>query len=113
MSLDETKVILGLNKDTEEADVKERRKDLNKILKFLIRQTYFAEGGVESDSWNKLQNQNFWEFLYSVGMFVEDKPLEAYSGKTGCKTPISEGIISCGSRNCYDCSQKRSERHFH
>ena len=77
--LDETKVILGLTKDTNESVIKERKKDLNKIVSYIIRQTYLAGTEYENKNWKQLKNQNFWTFLYSVGMFVEDKPFEAYS----------------------------------
>ena len=37
--LDETKLIRGMSKDTDEKIVKARKDDLNKIMKFLVRQT--------------------------------------------------------------------------
>ena len=77
--LDETKLILGIPKDTEEDIIKDRKRDLNKIIKFLIRQTYCEQPSNESDSWKTLKTMNFYEFLHSVGMFIEDKPIEEYS----------------------------------
>ena len=61
--MDETKMILGISKDTDEATVQDRKKDLKKIIKFLIRQTHFDETGMESEGWKKLKNMDFWRFL--------------------------------------------------
>ena len=38
--LDETRLVFGMPKDIDDNEVKTRIKDLNKIIKFLIRQTY-------------------------------------------------------------------------
>ena len=38
--MDETKLILGISKDEDEQVVKEHKKDLNKIINFLVRQTH-------------------------------------------------------------------------
>ena len=43
--LDETKLVLGISKDTDEKLVKNRKKDLNKIISFLVRQTYSVNPG--------------------------------------------------------------------
>ena len=51
--LDETKLVLAISKDIEESDIKERKKDLSKIIKFLIRQTYSGNQVGETDSWKK------------------------------------------------------------
>ena len=77
--LDETKVIIGIPKDTDENIVKERKKDLNKIVNYLIRQTYMEKTSNQSESWDNLKKMNFWDFLYSVGMFIEDKPFDEYN----------------------------------
>ena len=49
--LDETKLIKGIPKDTDEKVVKARKNDLNKILKFLIRQTYTDAKLEDQESW--------------------------------------------------------------
>ena len=67
--LDETKLVLGISKDTEESTIKARKQDLNKITKYLIRQTYTEKKLNESESWKKLKTFDFWEFLYESGMF--------------------------------------------
>jgi hypothetical protein len=77
--LDETKLILGISKDIDETIIKERKKDLNMINNFLIRQTY-SEGTLnENRSWQNLKNLNFLEFLHAVGMFVDDKLIQDYT----------------------------------
>ena len=38
--LDETKLVKGMSKETEEETVKARKNDLSKIVKYLLRQTY-------------------------------------------------------------------------
>ena len=73
--MDETKLICGISKDTEEHVVKSRKKDLNKIMKYLIRQTYTDQDINELQSWNRLKEMNFWDFLYEVGMFSNEKLL--------------------------------------
>ena len=77
--LDETKVIIGMPKDTDEGIVKERKRDLNKIINFLIRHTYVENPCNQNDSWGKLKKMNFWEFLYAVGMFTEGKSFNEYN----------------------------------
>ena len=75
--LDETELILAMNKDTEASVIQERKNDLNKIVKFLIRQTYYSGFQVgETESWKKLKDMNFLEFLFSAGMFNDGKKLE-------------------------------------
>ena len=63
----------------DEEIVKERKKDLRKIINFLIRQTYVDGTQNENQNWEKLKDLNFWEFLYTVGMFVDDKSIQNYS----------------------------------
>ena len=70
--LDETRLIRGLSKDTDDNVIKARKDDLNKIIKFLIRQTY-TEGKMEDhQGWKDLQSLDFWQFLYEVGMFQKN-----------------------------------------
>ena len=76
--LDETRLIRGISKDTDEKVIKARKEDLNKIIKFLIRQTY-TEGKMEDhQGWKDLQSLDFWQFLYEVGMFKENKSMKDY-----------------------------------
>ena len=77
--LDETKLILGISKDTDETVVQDRKKDLNKIVKFLIRQTHLDNNEKENERWSKLKDMDFWEFLHSVGMFAKDKSDKNYT----------------------------------
>ena len=77
--LDETKLILGISKDTDEAIIKTRKKDLNKIINFLVRQTYCENPRKNDETWGRLKNLNFWEFLAEVGMFVDQKDIEKYT----------------------------------
>ena len=74
--LNETKLVLGIPKDTDESIVKSRKADLNKITKFLIRQTYTDQDINELGSWKQLQEMDFWKFLYEAGMFCNDKLFE-------------------------------------
>ena len=67
--LDETKLILGISKDANPNLIKERRSDLSKITKYLIRQTHTEKPYTESESCKKLKRLHFWKFLYEVGMF--------------------------------------------
>ena len=76
--LDQTCLVLGIPKDTEEGIVKERQKDLDKIRKYLIRQTYTNQDLEQLDSWQRLKKMDFWEFLYDVGMFSGNKLLCEY-----------------------------------
>ena len=73
--MDETKLILGISKNEDEQVVKERKKDLNKIINFLVRQTHESN----PEKWEILQKLNFWEFLLQVGMFAESKSLDEYT----------------------------------
>ena len=73
--LDETQLILGIPIDTDETIVKERKKDLDKIRKFLIRQTFTDQDINQLESWEKMQKMNFWDYLYHAGMFDENKSL--------------------------------------
>ena len=74
--LDKTTLILGMPKDTDDDIVKVRKKDLQKISKYLIRQTYTNEKMEDLDSWKNLKDMDFWEFIYEVGMFDSNKLLD-------------------------------------
>ena len=71
--LDETKLVLGIPKDADDSILKVRKNDLNKITKYLIRQTYTDQDINELESWKQLQKMDFWKFLYEVGMFSREK----------------------------------------
>ena len=80
--INKTKFILGMPKELTVEETERRKKDLQKIKKYLIRQT------LSEDSTNKptmeltkFNNLKFLEFLYEVGMFSTDKKLEEYSNK--------------------------------
>ena len=76
--MDKTRLILAMRKDLDKEVVSQRTKDLIKIKKYLIRQT-FSESTIESsESWSLLKKMNFLEFLYDVGMFDEEKGLKEY-----------------------------------
>ena len=71
--MNKTKLICGIAKDTEESIIKARKNDLNKISKFLLRQTYTDQDINELQSWKRLKDMSYWEFLYEVGMFSSSK----------------------------------------
>ena len=48
---------------------------MNKIKKYLIRQTFSETSIEDSEAWKSLKKMTFLEFLYQVGMFNEQKPL--------------------------------------
>ena len=67
--MSKTTLLKGLSKDMDEDAVATRKKDLRKIITFLIRQSN------ETKSFQKLKAMNFDEFLYAVGMFKGKKIL--------------------------------------
>ena len=71
--LDETKLIFGKSKDANPDVIKTCRADLNKITKYLLRQTQTEKKLPESESLSKLKSLSFWEFLFEVGMFGNKK----------------------------------------
>ena len=73
--MDETKLLLGVSNEMDENIANERTKDLNQILKYLLRQTF----DVDSPDWRKLRDMDFLEFIRQVGMFLEIKPIDAYT----------------------------------
>ena len=70
--LDKTTLVLAISKDTPDDIVKERKNDLRKIVKFLIRQSS------DEESLQRLKEKTFYEFLHSVGMFKENNSFEEY-----------------------------------
>ena len=55
------------------------KSDLNKIVEFLLRQT-FTENKIEDlNSWKKLCKLDFWQFLFEVGMFKGNKQFGNYT----------------------------------
>jgi hypothetical protein len=77
--MDKTRLILGISKDLDEEIVSQRTKDLNKIKKYLIRQTFTEESLETLESWKKMQKMTFLEFIFQVGMFEEEKLLSEYN----------------------------------
>jgi len=73
--MDETKLVISISKETDENLISERKKDLNKIIKYLIRQT-IDDKPSQSFVMTKWKNMTFLEFLYEVGMFQQNKFLE-------------------------------------
>ena len=72
--MEETKLILGVSDDSDEAIVKSRTKDFHRIVK--LRQTF----NPSSESWKRFSNMNFLDFIYQVGMFQNKKSLKEYTG---------------------------------
>ena len=79
--LNKTTFILGLSKTLEEAEVQKRRKDLQKIKKYMIRQTFIENIEQDRSDLSYFESLSFIEFLHEVGMFVIEKKLENYSVK--------------------------------
>ena len=77
--MDKTRLILGMNKDIDQDESSRRSKDLKKITKFLIRQTFNQEGVETSENIQNLQKMSFLEFIYQVGMFRDEKLLSEYT----------------------------------
>ena len=77
--LDETTVIKGVSKDTDEKLIKTRKEDLSKVIKYLIRQTHTEKNLDDHEGWKKLQGLSFWRFLYEAGMFRGNKALEDFT----------------------------------
>ena len=61
----------------DENELKKRKSDLNKIVKFLLRQTS-NEG---QKSWETMEDMTFWQYLYEVGMFETEKEFQKYTIK--------------------------------
>ena len=78
--MNKTTFILGMSKDLDEGVVKQRKNDLKKIKKFLIRQSYSENSTLdESSEFKNLKSLTFIEFLFEVGMFEREKNIEEYS----------------------------------
>ena len=96
--LDETRVVQGLPKDTSEDVVKAYKADLQKIIKYLVRQTHTEGNQNESECWKRLKSLGFWDFLYDVGMFPIGKTMaecndqDRHSAKVRYLNAISAGI---------------------
>ena len=69
--MDETRLIQSVSQDADEQCLNEMKKDLNKIIKFLIRQTFEEKGS--NKGFSRLKDMTFFEFLYEVGMVRENK----------------------------------------
>ena len=78
--MNKTTFILGISKELDEETVNQRRNDLKKIKKYLIRQSY-SETPEESSDLQYLKLLSFIEFLHEVGMFEKEKSLTEYSRK--------------------------------
>ena len=76
--LNRTTFIKGIPKDLSKDEVFQRKKDLKKIKKFLIRKTY-SESKDESDEFKLFKTQTFFKFLFDVGMFGEKENIENLS----------------------------------
>ena len=79
--MNRTMFIPGLSKSLDENELLQRKKDLLKVKKYLIRQTYSENPLQESENYKYLKSLTFLEFLYESGMFYVDKKLEQYSVK--------------------------------
>ena len=80
--INKTKFILGMSKELTVEETERRKKDLQKIKKYLIRQTLSEDSTIKPTmELTKFNNLKFLEFLYEVGMFSTDKKLEEYSNK--------------------------------
>ena len=79
--MNRTRFLLGLSKNLQPEEIRQRKKDLKKIKKYLIRQTFIEdESSTESSpSVNYFKSLTFIEFLYEVGMFETSKPLKDYT----------------------------------
>ena len=76
--LNKTMLILRPPKDLDIEELAERKEDLKKMKKFLIRET-FSEDNEESDKSKAFKKTTFLEFLFNVGMFVKNKSIEEFT----------------------------------
>ena len=72
--MDKTKLILGMSKELDDLEVSKRTRDLRKINKFLIRETFKHQEFENIDNFKILRTNSFLQFLNEVGMFEEEKP---------------------------------------
>ena len=77
--MDVTTLVVGLTRETDENVVTSRKKDLRKLVTFLIRQTKDAE------SFLKIKDISFNNFLYIAGMFDEYKSFDEYTVEDNLK----------------------------
>ena len=80
--MNKTRFILGMSKQLDLEEIRSRKQDLQKIRKYLIRQTYTEDSPIgETAAFSLFKNFSFIQFLHEVGMFELDKKLEHYSEK--------------------------------
>ena len=77
--MNETILVLQASQELSEEEINQRKLDLKKIKKFLIRQTHNENLDADPEKMNKLKTLSFWDFLYEVGMFSKDKPICGFS----------------------------------
>ena len=95
--MDETKVLLQTIQDLDEEEIKNRKGDLKKIWCFLFRQTYKENYEEQPNRLKRLNSMTFWEFLYEVGMFLDDrKDITDFTQSE--KENAKKQILEC---NCY------------
>ena len=78
--MNKTKFILGMSKELDIEEKENRKKDLQKIKKYLIRQTFSEDSSISASmALKQFQELSFIQFLYDVGMFKGNKKLEECS----------------------------------
>ena len=65
--MNRTTLIMGFSKDLSSDEKAQRKSDLKKIKKYLIRQSYDQE----SEAYSNFKKLTFLEFLHNAGMFEE------------------------------------------
>ena len=88
---DETMIVSGLSKDTDEKIIMRYKADLKKIIKFLIRKTYSDKGINEM---NALQHMSFYEILFEMGMFDKNVKIENNENRIIAKARYINAISS-------------------
>ena len=68
-----------MSKDLDPEEASKRSKNLKKITKYLIRQTYSGQENNNEETLDSLKEMSFLDFIYQAGMFHEEKPLSQYS----------------------------------
>ena len=111
--MEETKFLLAPRKDLDEEEMKKRRADHNKIVKFLIRNTYSENPMEDSENCKWLKSLSFEEFLFEVGMFKDSKSLSSLT-----KEEVNEAkqryheAISCSIKGTGQVFLKRELKHL-
>ena len=79
--MNRTTFLLGLPKDLPPEEIRQRKKDLKKIKKYLIRQTFVEDESTleSSPSATYFKSLTFIEFLHEVGMFETNKSLKDHT----------------------------------